>query len=90
MSDNGLIKQDVFLSGGRIPSFWAILQLLAPAVLILVVSVAAGQVHYPLFHTLAEAFSIIIIIAYTAMVVATTSRRFTRNHFTVYVAVAIG
>ncbi len=88
MSDNGLIEQDAFLSEGRIPSFWAILQLLAPAALISAIAVAAGQVHYLLFHTLAETFS--IIIAHTAMVVATTSRRFTRNHFTVYVAVAIG
>ncbi|PHM19574.1 MAG: PAS domain S-box protein [Curvibacter sp. PD_MW3] len=88
MSDQGLIKQDAFFSEGRIPSFPAILRLLAPAVLIAGISVAAGQVHYLLFHALAEVFS--IVIALTALVVASTSRRFTRNHFTVYVAVAIG
>lgn len=64
------------------------LRYLGPPIAIAGLSVAAGQVHYLLFHTLAEFFS--IIIAGTALVVASTSFRFTRNHFTVYVAVVIG
>lgn len=62
--------------------------LLLPPAVIAAIAVAAGHVHYLLFHTLAEVFS--IIIAMTALVVASTSSRFTRNHFTVFVAVAIG
>ncbi|MDD2547373.1 MAG: MASE3 domain-containing protein [Burkholderiaceae bacterium] len=45
-------------------------------------------VNYLLFHTLAELFS--IVIGLVALVVATTSLRFTRNHFVVFIAVAIG
>ena len=62
--------------------------MLLPAILVSLACLAAGQVHFLLFHTLAEFFS--IIIALTALVVATTSRLFTRNHFTVYVSVVIG
>lgn len=43
---------------------------------------------YLLFHSLAEMFS--IIVAGTALVVATTSSAFTRNQFTTFIAVAIG
>lgn len=46
------------------------------------------SVNFLLFHTLAELFS--IVIALTALVVATTSRHFTKNHFLVFIAVAIG
>ncbi len=47
-----------------------------------------AQSGYLLFHTLAELFS--IVIAMVVMVVAATSVRFTRNHFVVYIATAIG
>lgn len=65
-----------------------LLRFILPPAVIAGLCIAAGQVHYLLFHTLAEFFS--IIIAGTALVVATTSFRFTRNHFAVYVAVVIG
>lgn len=72
----------------RLPS-WPKLarQLFIPA-LVSVISVGMAQIHYLVFHTVAEIFS--IVIALTALVVATTSLSFTRNHFTVYVAVALG
>lgn len=47
-----------------------------------------SDVSYLLAHTLAELMSIVIGI--TALVVASTSRQFTRNHFVVFVAVAMG
>uniref|UniRef100_UPI0035AFBA2A MASE3 domain-containing protein n=1 Tax=Hylemonella sp. TaxID=2066020 RepID=UPI0035AFBA2A len=61
---------------------------LAPAVVVTLVCLAAAQVSYLLFHTLAEVFS--IVIALTALAVAMTSHRFTRNHYTIHLAVAIG
>lgn len=61
---------------------------LLPPLFVSALAIAAGQVHYLLFHTVVELFS--IIMALTALVVATTSRHFTRNHFTVYIAIAIG
>lgn len=68
---------------------WAMLgHLLVPPLIVSALCVLAAQAHFLLFHTVAELIS--IIIALTAMVVATTSRRFTGNHFTVYVAVVIG
>lgn len=88
MSNNGLINHETLAPESRLPSLKTVLRLLLPPTLVAAVVVGAGQIHYLLFHTLAEFFS--IIIALTALVVATTSRRFTRNHFTVYVAVAIG
>ncbi len=48
----------------------------------------SARVGYLLAHTLAEVFS--IVVAMTALVVATTARQFTRNHFVIFVAVAIG
>lgn len=48
----------------------------------------SSSVSYLLGHTLAELFS--MVVAGTALVVATTSLHFTRNHFVVFVAVAIG
>lgn len=47
-----------------------------------------AQHNYLLFHVLAELFS--IVIAMVALVVSATSVRFTRNHFVVYIATAIG
>lgn len=83
----GPLGPDV-LAAGKLPSWTDLLRMLFPAILISLACLAAGQVHFLLFHTLAEFFS--IIIALTALVVATTSRLFTRNHFTVYVSVVIG
>ncbi|MFD0668759.1 MASE3 domain-containing protein [Ramlibacter sp. MAHUQ-53] len=48
----------------------------------------AAQVNYLLFHSLAESFS--IIVAGSALVVASSAMRYTRNHFVVFISVAIG
>jgi len=61
---------------------------LLPALVVTAICLGALQVGYLLFHTLAEIFS--IVIALTAMAVAMTSHRFTRNHYTIHVALAIG
>lgn len=70
------------------PSAATLGHLFLPPLIVSALCVWAAQAHYLLFHTVAELIS--IVIALTAMVVATTSRRFTGNHFTVYVAVVIG
>jgi len=61
--------------------------LLPPLIFSLLCWQAAG-VNYLFFHALAEIFS--IVVAFTAMVVATTSAKFAKNHFVVFVSVAIG
>jgi PAS domain S-box-containing protein/putative nucleotidyltransferase with HDIG domain len=58
-----------------------------PTVLALLAWLAADA-NYLLGHTLAEMFS--IVVAVTALVVATTSLNFTRNHYVIYISVAIG
>lgn len=58
-----------------------------PVILALLCWWAAG-VHYLLFHALAELLSIVVALA--AMVVASTSLRFARHHFVVFVSLAIG
>lgn len=88
MSHQDIDDQGDFLSTERMPSLATVARVFVPPILISAISVAAGQLNYLLFHTLAEVFS--IVIAFTALVVATTSRRFTHNHFTVYLAVLIG
>ena len=71
------------------PPLWQlVLRSLPVPVLMSVICWVGAGVNYLLFHTLAELFS--IVIAMVALVVATTSQRFTRNHFVVYIAVAIG
>lgn len=83
------VPVDAGLAGGHpeVPRrFWA-LTLVPPTLLSAAVWVAA-EIGYLLAHTIAEVFS--IVVAMTAMVVATTSRHFTRNHFAVFVSVAIG
>ena len=65
----------------------AIRSLATPLLMSAICWLGAG-VNYLLFHTLAELFS--IVIAMVAIVVVTTAQRFTRNHFAVYIAVAIG
>ena len=69
-------------------SWWAGLKVMLPPLMLAALCVWGAQFNYLLFHTLAEVLS--IVIALTAMVVATTSLRFTRNHFAVFIAVAIG
>ena len=71
------------------PLLWrlAIRSLATPLLMSAICWLGAG-VNYLLFHTLAELFS--IVIAMVAIVVVTTAQRFTRNHFAVYIAVAIG
>lgn len=48
----------------------------------------ASTVSFLLAHTVAELFS--VVVAFTALVVATTSRHFTRNHFHVFIGITMG
>ncbi len=64
------------------------MQIIGLPSLAVIVCVLSVQISYLVFHTLAELFS--IIIAATALVVALTSRHFTRNQFVVYIAIAFG
>lgn len=78
-----------FSAGQNDPPAWRlVLTSLVPPSLMAAICWWGAQFNYLLFHTLAELFS--IVIAMVAMVVATTSARFTRNHFVVYIATAIG
>lgn len=72
----------------RLPATRTLLQALLPPIALIVVLVLLAQYSYLLFHFVAELFS--VVIAITAMVVASTARQFTRNHFMVFVAIAIG
>lgn len=65
-----------------------VLRALWPPALLAVLVWWSGRVGYLFAHTLAELISIVVALA--ALAVATTSVRFTRNHFVVFVAVAIG
>lgn len=71
-----------------LPVVRLVLASLVPPSVMSAVSWWGAQHNYLLFHTLAELFS--IVIAMVALVVSATSVRFTRNHFVVYIAVAIG
>ena len=62
-------------------------ELLAPT-LMAVLTWFAARISYLFAHTLAELFS--IVAAVTALVVASTSHRFTRNHFVIVAAIAVG
>ena len=66
---------------------WLATALVVPTVWALLIWVAAGY-GYLLAHTLAEIFS--IVVAVTALVVASTARDFTRNHYVIVVSVALG
>ncbi len=61
---------------------------LVPPLLFSLACVLAARLNYLLFHSLAEVFS--IVVAFTAMVVATTSARYARNDLVVFVSIAIG
>lgn len=74
-------------SGGALTPKTMLAAFVTPT-LILGLGVLVSGANYLLFHTLVELFS--IVIALTALAVASTSRRFTHNHFTVFIAVAIG
>ncbi len=74
-------------STGGVDKALALRSLLVPSLMALV-SVLGSQVNYLLFHVLGELFS--IVLALVALVVATTSLQFTRNHFVVFIAVALG
>ncbi len=66
----------------------ALLALRMPLFLSVLCLLALMRFGFLVFHTLAEGISIIISV--TALVVASTSLRFTRNHFAVFIAIAIG
>ncbi|MDO8330582.1 MAG: PAS domain S-box protein [Fluviicoccus sp.] len=77
-------------SDGKLPPrLWTPL-LRASLVPILLIGLClwARTISQPLFHTLAELLS--VIIALTALMVASTSLVFTRNHFIVWIAVGTG
>lgn len=66
----------------------ALLSVLWPPLLLSIASWVGAKSSYLLFHSLAELFS--IGVAFCALVVATSSMRYTRNHFVAFVSVAIG
>lgn len=66
---------------------WAVGSWLPP-LFVSVVCFVGAQFSYLLFHAMAELVS--IVIAFTALIVATHSRGFTKNHFVYYVATVIG
>ena len=61
---------------------------LVPPLLFSLACALAASLNYLLFHSLAEVFS--IVVAFTAMLVATTSARYARNDLVVFVSIAIG
>ncbi len=66
----------------------AISDFLVPPLLLAALGLLALNGNYLLFHTLAELGS--VLIAVMAMVVARVSLTFTRNHFSVFIAVGFG
>lgn len=88
VNDKNIKDLELLAPDSARPSWATLGHLFVPPLIVSALCVLAAQAHFLLFHTVAELIS--IIIALTAMVVATTSRRFTGNHFTVYVAVVIG
>lgn len=66
----------------------ALLRALWPPALLSLICGLGAQVNYLVFHTLAELFS--VVVAFSALVVASTAMRYTRHHFVVLVSVAIG
>lgn len=87
VATNLVLQPQSEMGGPRLSAIQIARMLFLPALMALV-ALATARVHYLLFHTTAEFIS--IIIALTALVVSSTSRTFTRNHFTVYVAVVMG
>jgi PAS domain S-box-containing protein/putative nucleotidyltransferase with HDIG domain len=73
--------------GGK-PSSRRLIELFMPPALISAVCLAGLAYNYLLFHVLAELGSIIVGIM--ALVVATAARRFTRNHFALYICIGLG
>src|SRR5690606_27352544 len=63
-------------------------ELFMPPALISAVCLAGLAYNYLLFHVLAELGSIIVGIM--ALFVATAARRFTRNHFALYICIGLG
>lgn len=65
-----------------------VLAVLVMPTLILGLGRLVSGTNHLLFHVLIELFT--IVVALTALAVASTARQFTHNHFTVFVAVALG
>ncbi len=59
-----------------------------PPVLLSAVSLAFITINYLAFHTVAELIS--IVIAFTALIVAVTSRKFTRNNHIIFISILFG
>lgn len=79
----GLACEETLTPAGRF-----LLRGVLPPSVICLLATGALAVSYPLFHTLAELGS--VLIAVMAMVVASLSLSFTRNHFSVFVAIVLG
>ena len=80
--------RDVTADGSPLTTMGRVLLSLRLPTLLAALIWFAADYGYLLAHTLAETFS--IVVAVTALAVATTAARFTRNHFVVFVSVAIG
>lgn len=76
------------ISDQKIKLLSVLTRTLGQPVIFSLVCLVAASINYLFFHALAEIFS--IVVAFTAMVVATTASRFARNHFVVFVSIAIG
>lgn len=85
---NGDRPRDPELSLGGKPSGRRLVELFLPPALISAACLAGLAYNYLLFHVLAELGSIIVGIM--ALVVATAARRFTRNHFALYICIGLG
>ena len=74
------------LKATEFSSSWLMIWL--PPAIFSLVSLWFLQINYLIFHTFAELFS--IVIAFTAMIVATTSRSFTKNNHIIFIAILFG
>lgn len=70
------------------PSGRRLVELFLPPALISAACLAGLAYSYLLFHVLVELGS--IIVGVMALVVATAARRFTRNHFALYICIGLG
>lgn len=74
--------------GATAPVSVRLAEMFLPPALISLLALAGLQAGYLLFHLLAELTA--ILIGLTTLVIATTSRRFARNHFLYFIGVGLG
>ena len=83
------IRQDLFREQLSSPLTWrAVVWVTLPLLLVIAISALGLLVSYPVFHAMAELFSIAIALA--ALLVASTSQRFRKNDVLVYLGIVIG